>query len=138
VADASLDADAKGRQPPVGAPRAGALAAGDEDARGAGQVFGDADREEAAVERDLARAQVQTVQFRGGGGQQSGWLGQPIWLAAGTIRPRAPRRVFSQTSASWTTEPNSVGARSLPSRIDRASGSVMETSRLVIFSPARR
>ena len=29
-------------------------------------------------------------------GSRSGSLGEPIWLAAGTIRPRAPRRVFSQ------------------------------------------
>jgi hypothetical protein len=46
-------------------------------------------------------------------GSRSGSLGEPIWLLAGTIRPRAPRRVFSQTSASWTTEPNSVGRAQL-------------------------
>ena len=49
------------------------------------------------------------------------------WWAAGSIKPRAPRRVFSVTSASRKTQPNSVGARSSPLRIGRASGSAIDT-----------
>jgi hypothetical protein len=98
----------------VGPRRACGLPAGDEDALGLRQVLGDAEREEAAVERHLLRAEVEAVEFGARRGQQVGSLGEPIWLAAGTIRPRASRRVFSQTSTRWTTWPNSVGARSLP------------------------
>ena len=83
---------------------AGGLAAGDEHAVGVGEVLGDAGRGEAAVERDLARAEAQRVASSAAvAGSRSGSLGEPIWVAAGRIRPRAPRRVFSHTSASWMT-----------------------------------
>ena len=80
------------------------LAAGDETRSGSGRCSATPAGEEAAVERELARAQVQAVQLGGRWlGSRSGSLGEPIWLAAGTIRPRAPRRVFSHSSASWMT-----------------------------------
>jgi hypothetical protein len=59
VADAALDADPEAGEAPVGASGAGGLAAGDERAFGAGEVLGDADREEPAVERELARSEVE-------------------------------------------------------------------------------
>jgi hypothetical protein len=103
VADAALDADPEARQPAVGASGAGGLAAGDEYAVGAGQILGDADREEAAVERELAGVSLRRCSSAAVAGSRSGSFGDPISLAIGTIRPRAPRRVFSQTSASWMT-----------------------------------
>src|SRR5215207_4966157 len=60
VADAALDADPEAGEPPVGAFGARGLAAGDEHAVGAGQVLGDADREEAAVEREFARFELES------------------------------------------------------------------------------
>ena len=65
-------------------------------------------------------------------------LSEPMPVLAGRIRPRAPRRVFSHSSVSCMTEPNSVGLLSLPLRIGRASGSVIETSRSLIGWPASR
>ena len=115
------------------------LAAGDEDALGVGQVLGDADGEEAAVERDLAWAQVQALEFGGGGGQQVGLVGRADLAGGGDDQAAgAAAGVLAQLGRARMTEPNSVGERSLPLRIGRASGSAMETSRLVIFSPARR
>jgi hypothetical protein len=35
--------------------------------------------------------------------------GLPGALATGRTNPRAPRRVLAVTSASWTTQPNSLG-----------------------------
>jgi hypothetical protein len=46
--------------------------------------------------------------------------------------------VFSVTSASWVTYPNSVGLPSLPLRIGLASGSASDTIRSVIGSPLTR
>ena len=65
-------------------------------------------------------------------------LGLPIWCEAGKINPRAPVLVCSVISASWLTYPNSVGLPILPLRIGLASGSVSDTIRSVIFSPAIR
>jgi hypothetical protein len=64
--------------------------------------------------------------------------GFPTWVAAGRISRRAPRLVFSVTSKSWFTYPNSFGFPSLPLRIGRASGSEIDTSRSLIGSPATR
>lgn len=61
VADAAFDADSEAREASVGASGAGRLAAGDEDA--VGQVFGDAGREEAAVEREFARSELETLEL---------------------------------------------------------------------------
>ena len=49
--------------------------------------------------------------------------GLPSSVEAGRINPRAPRLVFSVTSANWLTNPNSLGFPSFPLRIGRASGS---------------
>ena len=64
--------------------------------------------------------------------------GLPSAVAAGRISPRAPRLVFSVTSANWLTYPNSFGLPSLPLRIGRASGSDSDTIRSLIGSPATR
>ncbi|WP_259311125.1 hypothetical protein [Capillimicrobium parvum] len=55
MAEAALDADPELGEAAVGAFGAGRLATGDEDAFGTGQLLGDADREEAAVECELTR-----------------------------------------------------------------------------------
>ena len=64
--------------------------------------------------------------------------GLPDAVDPGRISPRAPRLVFSVTSASWVTYPNSFGLPSLPLRIGRASGSASDTIRSLIGSPATR
>src|SRR4051812_3779789 len=76
VTDASFGADTETGEPAVGAPRPGRAASGDEDAIGAGEVLIDTGRIEAAVERDLARAQGEAVQLGGGLGQQVGLVGR--------------------------------------------------------------
>src|SRR3954464_12870753 len=76
MADAALDADSEACEALVGASGAGGLAAGDEHAAGAGEVFGDADREEAAVEREVAWPEVQTVELGRGRGKQVGLVGR--------------------------------------------------------------
>src|SRR5215207_3018052 len=77
VADASFGADSEFRQAPVGALGAGGAAAGDEDAVGAGQVLVDGAGREAAVEREVARANAERVDLAGGGGQQVRLVGGP-------------------------------------------------------------
>ena len=114
------------------------MAAGDEDALGVGQVLGDADGEEAAVERDLAWAQVQALEFGGGGGQQVGLVGRADLAGGGDDQAAGAAAGVLAQLGELDDEPNSVGERSLPLRIGRASGSAIETSRSVIFSPARR
>ena len=52
------------------------LAAGDEDAVGAGEGFGDAERKEPAVERELARSEVGSLELGGGRGEQVGLVGR--------------------------------------------------------------
>ena len=79
---------------------------------------------EAAVERDLFRRDPEPVELRDG--VRAGACPRPgsrSGSRAGRISPRAPRRVFSVTSQSWFTYPNSFGFPSFPLRIGRASGS---------------
>ncbi len=64
---------------------------------------------EPAVQRDLARGDAQRDKLAAGRREQVGLVGEPILKTAGTISPRAPRRVFSVISPIWKTEPNSVG-----------------------------
>ncbi len=92
----------------------------------------------AAVGDDLPRADPSPVELGGGLRQQLFSAGFPSSCPAGRIKPRAPLRVFSVTSQIWATYPNSVGLPSLPLRIGRASGSAIDTSRSVIFSPRTR
>ena len=98
---------------------------------GSGQV-------EAAVERDLPRSDPEPVELGDRVGQQRVLGRVPDPARGGRISPRAPRRVFSVTSAIWETYPNSCGLPSLPLRIGLASGSEIDTSRSVIGSPASR
>jgi hypothetical protein len=58
---------------------------------------------EAAIECDLARGEPKPFEFRHGVGQERVlcWVAQCI--GRGGISPRAPRRVFTVTSASWVT-----------------------------------
>ena len=69
----------------------GVLAA-DEQPIGFGQVLSDGAGLEAAVERDLARAQLKVAEALAGGGQQPNSLSETMPVLAGRIRPRAPRR----------------------------------------------
>lgn len=81
----------------VRAARGGLLAAGDEDRRGRERGVGLLDGE-AAVDGGLTRADRHTRELGDGRGSNSSSLGEPIFEAAGRIRPRAPRRVFSASS----------------------------------------
>jgi hypothetical protein len=111
----------------------------DKDAVGAGHVLGHADREEPTVEREFARPEVEPVEFGSRGREQPGLVrGADLARDGDDQAARPPRGVFSHTSASWMTYPNSVGERSLPLRIGRASGPLFETKRSVIRSPASR
>jgi len=96
-------AGAVASQPALGAFGAGLLAASDEHpvcCQGFERLVGRA-RLKAAVERDLAgeipsRSSSATVS-----GSSVFSLGLPTRVEAGRISPRAPRLVFSVTSASW-------------------------------------
>jgi hypothetical protein len=73
---------------------------------------------EATIQRHLARSDPEPRQFRDGVGQKRVFsAGLPITVEAGTISPRAPGLVFSVTSLSWLTYPNSFGFPSLPLRM---------------------
>ena len=118
--------------------RAGGLAAGDE-RRARGRAGARRRRrEEAAVERELARAQVERGPARRPvAGQQVGLVGRAD-LAGGRDdqAARAAAGVLAQLGELDRRSRTRSAARSLPLRIGRASGSVIETSRSVIFSPA--
>jgi hypothetical protein len=53
-----------------------------------------------ATSRGLSRSRASSATVAG---SSSLSFGEPIWLAAGRISPRAPRRVFAVSSASWKT-----------------------------------
>jgi hypothetical protein len=103
VADASLGADAVAGQAARAALVGDGSAAGDVNGGQVGQRGVAGGGVKAAVERDLARAPGQPLQFAGGSLKQRVSLGLPIWLEAGRSRPRAPRRVFWVSSVSQKT-----------------------------------
>jgi hypothetical protein len=102
VADAAFAADPELGQAAVGAFGAGRVASVDEDSLRIGELQVNAVGEEptVAISRGLSPSRRSSAAVVG---NRSGSLGEPGWVAAGMIRPRAPRRVFSQTSVSWKT-----------------------------------
>jgi type II secretory pathway pseudopilin PulG len=89
-----------------------------------------------AIRRDLARLEVETVDFGGAGREQV--VARPRRGDGGNDRAARAAAGLLTDRANWKTSPNSLGWRSLPWRIGRASGSGIETSRSVMFSPADR
>ena len=151
VADAPLDADAEACEAAVGVSGASRLAAGDEDAVGAGQVFGDAEREEAAIECELSRAQLESLELGCRGREQVGLVGradlagdgddQPTRAAAGVladlvpIEARTPRVTRRRTGAKVSPSGNATStfwaplARATPSAAVRPRSSWAPSSR---------
>src|SRR4051812_2833085 len=103
VADATLDAGAVARLAFAGASGAGFVAAGDEHARVLGDRVACRAGLEAAVADQLARPDREPVELFARVGQQRVLGRVPGRVAAGRMNPRAPRRVFSVTSAIWAT-----------------------------------
>ena len=142
VADPAFGSGSVALQPSLGAPAAGLLAAGDEDPLGfrpcsssAWRVGPGLNPPSSAISRGRIPSRVSSLIVSGSSVSSAGF---PSRVEAGTINPRAPRRVCSVTSQIWLTYPNSLGLPSLPLRIGLASGSEIDTSRSVIGSPATR
>lgn len=138
VADPALAADPEARETAIGALGAGGLSTGDEDTIRARQVLGDAGGKEAAVERELAWPELERVELRGRLGQEVGLVqradparggdGQPAGAAAGVLAELGELDDIAE-----------LGRRPQLALADRTGmGSLSETSRSLIFSPASR
>ena len=116
-------------------PGAGRLASCDEDAgrrRAGPRRRLRTDPPSGATSRGLRSRRLTSAALAG-----SRSLRDPGAVMVGTIGPRAAAGLLTDR-ANWKTSPNSLGWCSLPWRIGRASGSGIETSRSVMFSPADR
>src|SRR5512132_1308548 len=140
LADTALAAGAVASQAPAGASGALLGAPRDERARGRqpGQGLGGRAGHKPAVQRDLTRSKAEAVQFGGGLVQQT--------VLARVARRGGRRQDIAAGAASGVGGDLSdlgdvaelVGLPSLPLRIGRASGSLSDTNRSLIFSPRSR
>src|SRR2546425_6838345 len=139
VADPALGPGSVAPQPPGGALGSWLLAASDEHLLGRQVLERGVGRAGHEPSSATSRGEIPTRSSSATvPGSSVFSLGFPSVVDAGKIRPLAPGLVFSVTSASWLTYPNSFGLPNLPLRIGRASGSHSDTIRSVIGSPATR
>lgn len=103
VADAAFGANAELGQPAVGLAGVRGVVAADEQPLRFGQVFADGAGREAAVERDLPRAQPKLAQSLTGGGQQVALVERADAAAGGQDQAAGAAARVLADSASWMT-----------------------------------
>src|SRR5215204_2446811 len=140
VADAALAAGAVAGQPPAGAAGAGLGPSRDERPGGCqpGQGLGGGAWHEAAIQGDLAWPKAEAVQLGRGLGQQAVLGGV---ARCGRRRQQVPAGAATGVGGDLGElgdRAELVGLAQLALRIGRASGSLTDTSRSVIFSPRDR